>query len=495
MNIIDSLVVELSLDGSQFEKGQRDALEAFKKTREGVKAFADSIQEEGQRLSQIFSIVKGGAVGILGVFGAEEIGSFIDGVARMDAATFQMAHTIGMNTERLAEWEGMVRMAGGTAGEADATIGALQDTMTSFAMGAGLLPAPLAALFGRAGVGRGETADVALQKISEYLFQEREAGRMTPQAQRWWLEQAGVHGHMLYLLMQGKRAMDEWADSLRRAGLASEASGAAAVDYQKKAALLDLAIQHLARVSFPWLTSIITRLADLIGYTENKQDEAALRAHGLRELQGRQPSLAGRFMSWLGGWREGTAQLPGGWQAAGGESRGDRNNNPGNIKYGDFARAHGAVGQDAGGFAVFPSQDAGQRAMWDLLAGSYFGLTLSQIQRKWAPGAAPSYLQSMMAATGLGAGDVPNLMDPSMIAKLMLGMTRGEGTHLRAPPGAAAAASHVTHHKGGDRTSSISIGSMNISSANADPRRVAVAVLDEAGRRIKTAMPMDTGLA
>lgn len=46
--------------------------------------------------------------------------------------------------------------------------------------------------------------------------------------------------------------------------------------------------------------------------------------------------------------------------------RGFRNNNPGNIEFGPFARQAGAVGSD-GRFAVFPDMNAGKHAMVRLL--------------------------------------------------------------------------------------------------------------------------------
>jgi hypothetical protein len=66
-------------------------------------------------------------------------------------------------------------------------------------------------------------------------------------------------------------------------------------------------------------------------------------------------------------------------------SRPQRNNNPGDIEYGRFSVAHGATGSD-GRFAVFPSPDAGFRAMAALLsAPAYAGLTVGQALDKWAP--------------------------------------------------------------------------------------------------------------
>jgi hypothetical protein len=69
-----------------------------------------------------------------------------------------------------------------------------------------------------------------------------------------------------------------------------------------------------------------------------------------------------------------------------GGSRSWRNNNPGNIEYGDFAKAHGAIGTD-GRFARFPSEEAGTKAQENLLFDSkgYRNLDVSHAINKWAP--------------------------------------------------------------------------------------------------------------
>jgi hypothetical protein len=53
---------------------------------------------------------------------------------------------------------------------------------------------------------------------------------------------------------------------------------------------------------------------------------------------------------------------------AGGQTRGIRNNNPGNIEYGEFAKKMGAVGSD-GRFAIFPTMEQGVGAATILLRG------------------------------------------------------------------------------------------------------------------------------
>lgn len=65
-------------------------------------------------------------------------------------------------------------------------------------------------------------------------------------------------------------------------------------------------------------------------------------------------------------------------------TRAARNNNPGNMVYGQFAINHGATGGD-GRYAIFPTPDAGFAAMRALLQEDYKGLTVAEAISKWAP--------------------------------------------------------------------------------------------------------------
>jgi hypothetical protein len=66
-------------------------------------------------------------------------------------------------------------------------------------------------------------------------------------------------------------------------------------------------------------------------------------------------------------------------------------NNPGNIEWGDFARRHGALaegvrGNRQRGFAIFPDEETGTRAMMALLRTSrYQELTVNGAINRWAP--------------------------------------------------------------------------------------------------------------
>ena len=68
-----------------------------------------------------------------------------------------------------------------------------------------------------------------------------------------------------------------------------------------------------------------------------------------------------------------------------GGTRAWRNTNPGNIRYSEFARRIGAIGQ-AGGFAVFPTEEIGMYAIEALLrSDSYNKLTVAGAISRYAP--------------------------------------------------------------------------------------------------------------
>lgn len=66
-------------------------------------------------------------------------------------------------------------------------------------------------------------------------------------------------------------------------------------------------------------------------------------------------------------------------------NRPQRNRNPGNIEFGPFARAHGAVGSD-GRFAIFPDDDTGFAALTALLKSEHYtALSIAQAVNRYAP--------------------------------------------------------------------------------------------------------------
>ncbi len=85
-------------------------------------------------------------------------------------------------------------------------------------------------------------------------------------------------------------------------------------------------------------------------------------------------------------------------------NRNFRNNNIGNIEYGPFAKANGAIGSD-GRFAVFPDNATGAKAMENLIfsSNSYRNLPLSKAIGRYAPkfeNDTAGYASKVLAAVG-----------------------------------------------------------------------------------------------
>ena len=85
----------------------------------------------------------------------------------------------------------------------------------------------------------------------------------------------------------------------------------------------------------------------------------------------------------------------------------NRQNNPGALKYGEFAKNHGAIGKGSRGFAIFPSAKAGIDALIALLKGdSYKNLTIFEAMKRFAPAHEndpKAYANEIRKATGIDA--------------------------------------------------------------------------------------------
>lgn len=422
--IIDELIVVLGIDTSKFTEGQRDALAAFKKGKEGAEEFGKRVEEQGMKMSEVFGIARRGALGLLGAFVGGEAVSFVDHVMKMDASAGRLSKTIHTNVENLALWQNMIRQIGGDSNSATGALNALQQEINSVRQGGGMFEGGFASLMNQSGAWIRDDADTVLRKVRGFISGQVESGKMQPDEAATFLRRVpGMNQDMVNLLLGDFKKIEE---SAKAVGGATAASAKAAEDLQGKLHLVVQAMEQFGRAIIPIVNLLMKPIKDI-----TKQDVVGSGAFGMGVTFDK-----GGFMDRLDTWLWGEYGQHGGGSPGGkGGSRGDRNNNPGNIEYGPFAVAHGATGTD-GRFAKFPTAEAGESAMADLLLKSYQGLTLEQIQRKWVGNDDAGYVGSMSKATGLAPGAVPNLQDPLVRRNLMSGMARGEGSHLGA--GAAA---------------------------------------------------------
>lgn len=106
-----------------------------------------------------------------------------------------------------------------------------------------------------------------------------------------------------------------------------------------------------------------------------------------------------------------------------------RNNNPGNIQYGDFAVSMGAIGSD-GRFAIFPDMEMGYKAADALMKSkNYQNLTIGEAIKRWAPPSendTGAYQRTFQKA-GFDMGAKYSDMNPAMQRKYLETKMRMEG--------------------------------------------------------------------
>lgn len=110
-----------------------------------------------------------------------------------------------------------------------------------------------------------------------------------------------------------------------------------------------------------------------------------------------------------------------------GGTRAWRNNNPGNLRYYDFAKANGAIGE-AGKFAVFPDEKTGMQALYKLLqTDSYKNLTIAGALKRYAPSTWRAYTNKLTRLTGLSANAKLSSLNATQLDAVAQSIRRLEG--------------------------------------------------------------------
>lgn len=108
-----------------------------------------------------------------------------------------------------------------------------------------------------------------------------------------------------------------------------------------------------------------------------------------------------------------------------------RNHNPGNLEYGEFAKANGAIGTD-GRFAIFPNYETGRKAKEKLLfeGKRYQGKTIAEAINIYAPPSennTTAYINSVSKAVGVPSNTPMRNLTPAQRVAMLDAMQKVEG--------------------------------------------------------------------
>ena len=130
MNVVDSLVVTLGLDPSNFTKGQKQAAEALLKTQNQASRTAKEMQADGAKAAEFFGAIKTEFLGLIGVLlGSKGIEAFVRDQTKSLADLGREAKNIGVSIPVLAAFRNAVELNGGSAEAATASFRSLTDQM------------------------------------------------------------------------------------------------------------------------------------------------------------------------------------------------------------------------------------------------------------------------------------------------------------------------------------------------------------------------------
>lgn len=166
---IDSLVVTLGLDPTGFTKGQKDAVESFKRTQEGAKKAASQMEADGKQAGRFYSNIKGEALSLIAVLvGAKDIAGFLGKTVTDLSAVGRISVAMGLSTDSIqAVSMAVERMHGNAQGAQQSMLG-LTQTMKRWQL-LGEQPAtPFLTALGKIGGTQADDPMVLLQKFAAY---------------------------------------------------------------------------------------------------------------------------------------------------------------------------------------------------------------------------------------------------------------------------------------------------------------------------------------
>ena len=244
--VIDELVIELGLDPRKFTEGQREALESFKKGREGAESYGKAVEAQGMKIGDVFSFAKKAVIGLVAAVAGSEFIKVIDNISRMDATTGRMSTSIGIGIRNLGTWQNILTQVGGTAESATGTLSALQDTINNISRG--IMPsAEFVTLLNQMHISlQGSNSDKLLHDLARGVDLLKQQGISATVIATALRSVPGMSQDMINVLLEGTAGLNRYEEAAKRV-LPSPESVQQAKEYVAQINLLNQAWTGLER--------------------------------------------------------------------------------------------------------------------------------------------------------------------------------------------------------------------------------------------------------
>lgn len=453
-HIIDAFLVKFGLDRSDYKDGVREITEGNKGLRDQSKKTFDEMEHLGRKTGESIKGVTREVIGLgLAFMGARSITGFLSNLATGAASADRFGKTLGMSVQQVWAWRQAMKGVGGEYGEGDAALQAIQGVRMGLQTGQPNVNAMR--ILSRLGVSMNDLREGDAGSILEKLAGSPVA-KQNPQLYASLLQQLGLSQATIAFLMQGQETVDKLLKQYEAGSKDAEKTAKQAELLQQEMAELNAQLQKALLPVLTKILPVLTAIAEKLGAKINGAD-------------GKPKATSGSSSHW---WNffGGVHTDNGGFfdppsKPGSGKTRADRNNNPGNIEDGAFARRQPGYAGSDGRFAKFASAGHGFAAMENLLGG-YLRQgrnTLYGIISKWAPAGennVGAYVSHVSKLTGLNPNQRVGPEHLAAIARAMAvheGYSGGQRSNY-----SAMMASHRSFARHSAPGGNITIGSMTV---------------------------------
>jgi len=267
--VIDSLVVELGLDPAKFTKGQRDALDAFKKTQGEFDKRLKDLEASGKRAGESFGSITTAAEGLFSVLAGASMAAFARDTMNGAAATGRMATNIGVATDQLSTFGRVIERNGGNAESAMASMKGFTDQVSRLKyLGQG--SQELMQFMGTIGAGPGTNALDTYMKFVEWA----EKHRSDPQLVNTIGQMGGLDQNAINEALKGIRQVRKDLEDAKLGALTPE-QAAAMQKMQEAWVSLDQAISSVGRDLVTDVAPAFARIATNVSTWVDKNRQLA----------------------------------------------------------------------------------------------------------------------------------------------------------------------------------------------------------------------------
>jgi len=136
--VIDSLLIELGLDASGFDKSQKKAVDSLKKMEDQANKSSKQNQKGAKETAESFDKVTESVIKLgVAAFGVAGLKSLITSVTQTNTQLNRQSNMLGINVNSLAAWGQAVKAMGGNAEDFAASMQNMEGGLTAFSLGLG----------------------------------------------------------------------------------------------------------------------------------------------------------------------------------------------------------------------------------------------------------------------------------------------------------------------------------------------------------------------